>query len=221
MTETATPLKTLDDLDDLVGERFVFDDADWAFYELILKRVGDRHIFVTFDGERLEVMSPSPEHERHTSRLDKLLWILAEELDVPLESMGSFTLKKRNVKRGLEPDRCYYTRNADAVRGKRRIDLQKDPPPDLAVEIEVSRRLLDRIGIYRELRVPEVWCYDGSRLRVLRLGRTGYKEADRSPTFPNLPLAEVHRLLTAAWETAEHTWTRNVRAWVRHNLPSR
>jgi len=80
MTETATPLKTLDDLDDLVGERFVFDDADWAFYELILKRVGDRHIFVTFDGERLEVMSPSPEHERHTSRLDKLLWILARRL---------------------------------------------------------------------------------------------------------------------------------------------
>ena len=69
--------------------------------------------------------------------------------------MGSFTLKRRNVKRGLEPDRCYYTRNAAAVRGKRKIDLQKDPPPDLALEIEVSRRLLDRIEIYKELRVPE------------------------------------------------------------------
>lgn len=221
MTETATSPKALDDLDDLVGERFVFDDADWAFYELILKRVGDRHIFVTFDGERLEVMSPSSEHERQVSRLEKLLWILAEELDVPLESVGSFTLKRRNVKRGLEPDRCYYTRNAAAVRGKRKIDLQKDPPPDLALEIEVSRRRLDRIEIYRELRVPQVWCYDGSRLRVLRLGRTGYKEADRSPTFPHLPLAEVHRLLAAAWETAERTWTRDVRAWVRQNLPAR
>jgi Uma2 family endonuclease len=221
MTETATPLNALDAIDDPGGERFVFDDADWAFYELILKRVGNRHIFVTFDGERLEVMSPSPEHERQTSRLEKLLWILAEELDVPLESMGSFTLKRRNVKRGVEPDRCYYTRNAAAVRGKRRIDLQKDPPPDLALEIEVSRRLLDRIEIYRELRVPEVWCYDGSRLRVLRLGRTGYKEADRSPTFPNLPPAEVHRLLVAAWETNEGTWTRDVRAWVRQNVQGR
>ena len=216
MTDT---LVTADDLDDVEVERFVFDDADWTFYQLILKRVGNRHIFVTFDGERLEVMSPSPEHERNTSRLEKLVWILVQELRIPFESMGSFTLKKRKANRGLEPDRCFYTRNSPAIRGKRRIDIGKDPPPDLAIEIEVSRRLLDRIDIYRRLGVPEVWCYDGKRLRVLRLHKTtGYKEVPRSPTFANLPLEEVHRLIELSWERDELQWTDAVRAWVRQNL---
>ena len=216
MTDT---LVTADDLDDVEVERFVFDDADWTFYQLILKRVGNRHIFVTFDGERLEVMSPSPEHERNSSRLEKLVWILVQELRIPFESMGSFTLKKRKANRGLEPDRCFYTRNSPAIRGKRRIDIGKDPPPDLAIEIEVSRRLLDRIDIYRRLGVPEVWCYDGKRLRVLRLHKTtGYKEVPRSPTFANLPLEEVHRLIELSWERDELQWTDAVRAWVRQNL---
>jgi len=156
MTETLTTIVDVDDVEDVEEERFVFEDADWAFYELSLKRVGDRRIFVTFDGERLEVMSPSPLHERHTSKIEKLVWLLTMELRIPFESMGSFTLKKRKAKRGLEPDRCFYTKNSAAIRGKRKIDLRKDPPPDLAIEIEVSRRLLDRIEVYRRLGVPEV-----------------------------------------------------------------
>jgi Uma2 family endonuclease len=222
MTDT---VQTIDDLDDDLGvERFVFDDADWKFYELILKRVGDRHIFVTYDGERLEVMSPSPEHERHASRLEKIIWLLTLELRMPCESMGSFTLKQRKANRGLEPDRCFYTRNSAAVIGKRRIDLSKDPPPDLAIEIEVSRRLLDRIDVYRRLRVPEVWCYDGQRLRVLRLGKgrgAGYQEVSRSPTFPDLPPEEIHRLLELGWGKADLEWTDAVRASIGKHVPPR
>jgi Uma2 family endonuclease len=216
MTET---LERAEDLDEAEAERFVFEDADWSFYELILKRVGDQRIFVTFDGERLEVMSPSPEHERHSSRLEKLVWILAEELQIPFESMGSFTLKKRKTNRGLEPDRCFYTRNAAAIRGKRRIDLRKDPPPDLAIEVEVSRRLLDRIDIYRRLGVPEIWCYDGRRLRVLSLQESReYKEVSRSAVFPSLSPEDVHRLIQQSWEVGELEWTRAVREWVRQQL---
>ena len=205
--------------DDPEVEQFVFENADWSFYELILKRVGDRRVFVTFDGERLEVMSPSPEHERNTSRLEKLVWILFEELRVDFESLGSFTLKTRKANRGLEPDRCFYTRNANAIRHKRRIVLGQDPPPDLAIEIEVTRRLLDRVGVYERLGVPEVWCYDGQRLRILVLQPTGgYVDAPRSPTLPNLPPEEVHRLLQRAWEISEPAWMDEVRAWIRHNL---
>src|SRR5215217_4854344 len=136
MTDTIETLEALDDATDL--ERFVFDEADWAFYESILKKVGDRHILVTFDGERLEVMSPAPEHETHASRLGQLVRLLMLERRVPFQSMGSFTLKKRKADAGLEPDRCFYTQHAAAILGKRRIDLSKDPPPDLAIEVEVS-----------------------------------------------------------------------------------
>jgi Uma2 family endonuclease len=219
MTEALSTIGDLGDVEDIDEERFVFEDADWAFYKLILKRVGDRRIFVTFDGERLEVMSPPPLHERHASRLGQLARLLMLELRIPFESMGSFTLKQRKAKRGLEPDRCFYTRNSGAVRGKRTIDLGKDPPPDLAIEIEVSRRLLDRTDVYRRLGVPEVWCYDGHRLRVLSLEmRTGYKDVTQSPTFPDLPLGEVHRLLELSWGMDELEWTTAVQDWIRRHL---
>jgi hypothetical protein len=95
--QKADALATIEEVDDDEWpdeERFVFDDADWAFYEVILRQVGDRRVFFTFDGKSLEVMSPSPLHERHTSRIEKLVWLLTLELRIPFESMGSFTLKK-------------------------------------------------------------------------------------------------------------------------------
>ena len=220
MTQTLEKISgaDLDDLADLAFEQFVFDDADWRFYELILRKVGERRVFVTFDGERLEVMTPSPEHEKNTSRLEQVVRLLMLEFRVPFESLGSFTLKKRKADAGLEPDRCFYTRNADAIVGKRRIDLSRLPPPDLAIEVEVSRRLLDRLDIYRRLRVPEVWCYDGRRLRILRLSRRGYEEVARSPTLPQVPPDEIHRLMQASWTVNELAWTEMVQQWVRQHI---
>jgi Uma2 family endonuclease len=217
MTDTVAPIEELD----VDEERFVFDDADWVFYELVLKRVGDRRVFVTFDGERLEVMSPSLQHDKLAERLGQLARLVMVERRMAFESAGSFTLKKRRANRGLEADRCLYIQHVSAVLGKRKIDLRKGPPPDLAIEIEISRRLLDRIDIYGRLGVPEVWCCDGRRLRVLRLEEgTTCKEVPRSPTFPDLPPEEMHRLLELAWEMDELAWTDAVRQWIREHLRS-
>jgi Uma2 family endonuclease len=217
MCDASSRSSDVDD-DEVEEERFVFDDADWLFYQAILDQVGERRIFVTFDGERLEVMSPSWDHKRLAYRLDRLLWLLMVELDIPFESLGSFTVKSRKANRGLEADRWFYTRNAEAIVGKDEISLPKDPP-DLAIEIEVSRRLLDRIEVYRRLGVPEVWCYNGKRLRVLRLRKSdGYKEVRKSPTFPNLPLVDVHRLVELKSAMDELEWTDAVRTWVRQHL---
>lgn len=202
-------------------ECFVFDHADWSFYELILRQIGDRHVFVTFDGERLEVMSPSLQHDKLAARLEQLVRLTMLELRLPFESAGSFTLKKRKADRGLEPDKCFYIQNVAALRGKRTLDLEVDPPPDLAIEVEISRRLLDRIDVYWRLGVPEVWCYDGHRLRILRLGKDGYDEAPRSPTLPDLPPEEAHRLVQRSWEMDELAWTDMVQAWLIQNVSRR
>lgn len=199
---------------------FVFDDADWPFYELILKKLAGRRVFVTFDGERLEVMSPSYEHDVSAERLGQFVRILLTEQTRSFIGAGSFTLKKRRTNRGLEPDRCFYVRRVAEMYGKKKLDLRSDPPPDLAIEVEVSRRFLDRIEIYQRLGVPEVWCYDGQRLRVLQLAHEGYAEARTSPTFPTLPLHEVHHFLQASWGRDDLAWTNDVRAWARrHVLP--
>jgi Uma2 family endonuclease len=202
------------------AQQFVFDDADWEFYELLLKRMQDRHVFVTFDGERLEVMSPSPEHELTAERIALFVRLVLSEQNRPHIGMGSPTLRRRRAKRGLEPDRCFYIQNVQAVIGKKKIDLRKDPAPDLAIEVEISRRLLDRIDIYRRLGVPEVWCYDGRRLRFLRLEGADYQEVPLSPTFAGLAPADVHRLVEQGWGAEELAWTAAARSWVREHLPA-
>ena len=200
-------------------ERFVFEEVDWKFYEQVLRAVGDRRVFVTYYRGRLEVMSPSYEHDWYAERLASLVSILGDELNVENVGGGSTTFRRRRASAGLEPDRCFYIRNVAAVLGKRRIDLNVDPPPDLAIEVEISRRLGERVSVYEALRVPELWRYNGRVLRVLELRDDGtYVERDRSIAFPTLPLEQVHRFMQMGWEMGNVEWGRAVRDWVRRNL---
>src|SRR5688500_6748040 len=106
--------------------------------------------------------------------------------------MRSVTLRREDLERGLEPDNCFYTTRWRAIIGKKRFDLTRDPPPDLAIEIDVTSSSLDRQGIYAALGVPEIWRFDGESLRVFQLGPDGdYRACERSPTFPELPLEGV------------------------------
>ncbi len=200
------------------GYCFVFDEADWSFYELILEKVAGQRVFVTFDGERLEVMSPSFKHDVSGERIGDLIKLILTEQDRPYIAGGSFTLKKRRANRGLEPDKCFFIQHVAEVSGKEEVDLRIDPPPDLAIEVEISRRLLDRVDIYRRLRVPEVWCYDVRRLRVLQLHERRYRDVPRSPTFPTFPLEELHRILQQSWQSNDLAWGKEARAWIRRHL---
>lgn len=200
------------------GERFVFHDVGWDFYEQILRAVGDRHVFVTYYRGMLEVMSPSYEHDTAAEILALFVRILARELKVPHKGAGSTTLRRRLVRAGLEPDHSFYIRHVAAIIGRRRINLNVHPPPDLAIEVEVSRRLAERVAVYEALRVPELWRYDLERLRVFELQPGGYVERDRSIAFPTLPLDEVHRFVEMSWNMEELEWDKAVRAWARRRL---
>jgi Uma2 family endonuclease len=141
---------------------------------------------------------------------------MTEELGIPIRSGGSTTLRNQLKDRGLEPDECYYVANERAVRGRKRIDLSVDPPPDLAIEVDISSSSLDQLAIYASLGVPEVWLYDGAVLEVHQLLSDGnYAKQTRSPAFPFLPLDEVERFLARRNETDETTWIRSFRAWVK------
>ena len=200
-------------------ERIVFHDEDWKFYDQVLRAVNEKRIFVTYYRGTLEVMSPSYEHDGNGEILATLVRIVATELEVDHKGAGSVTLRRRRVQAGLEPDRCFYIRNVKTLRGKRAIDLDVDPPPDLAIEVEWSRRMGERTNVYEALRVPELWRYDGRALRVFRLGDDGrYVEVDHSIAFPSLPLDQVHRFVQMGWEMGELEWGRAVRRWVRRNL---
>ena len=146
----------------------------------------------------------------------RLIETFTLELGIKIQSASSTTLNREDLRRGVEADECYYVANESAVRHREDIDLARDPPPVLVVEIEVSRRVLGRLPIYAAMGVPEVWCYDGKTLRVSQLGGDGgYHESERSVAFPALPVAAVARFLAEHATTDETELVRAFRSWVR------
>jgi Uma2 family endonuclease len=199
-------------------QRVVIRGVDWDGYEALLRLVGDGHVRITYDGEDAELMSPSYDHEDFKKMIARLIETLTLELNIPCQAAGSTTRRKRLKAKGLEPDECYYISNSERVAG-RRIDLTVDPPPDLAVEIEISRSALDRMAIYAALGVPEVWRYDGRTLRVERLRPDGtYAEVPASVELPSFPPGEVVRWLEKGRGQGQTAWLREFREWVRAEL---
>jgi Uma2 family endonuclease len=148
--------------------------------------------------------------------IGRFIEILTLELRIRIKSLGSTTWKRKELRRGLESDECYYIANESRVRGKLELDFTTDPPPDLAVEIDLSRSSARRMGIYAALRVPEVWSFDGEEIRVYLLQADGtYALAERSPSFPFLPVAEVARFVRRIATVDETALVLAFRDWVR------
>src|SRR4051812_18816466 len=158
-------------------QRLVLYGVSWREYTRMLRAFQERPGFrLTYDRGTLEIMSPLFEHEIDADLLGRFVVVLTEELGLPLQAGRSTTFRRRRMRRGLEPDHSWWIAHAPQMRGKRRIDLQVDPPPDLALEVDVTRRSLNRMSIYARLRVPEVWrlSAQGLTFQVLQAnGRYG------------------------------------------------
>ena len=182
--------------------RFV-TTASWNEYSKFLDAVGDRPIRVTYDRGSLEIMSPSNEHERIKSWLRTLVGGLLAARGLDYIPGGSTTFRREDLERGLEPDECYWIANFEAVHKKCELDLRSDPPPDLVLEIDISRSSINRLELYRVIRVPEVWRYRKAGIEVHSLQADGsYVCSTSSAVFPDVPMAEFSRYLEIARETS-------------------
>jgi Uma2 family endonuclease len=198
-----------------VEQRMRLSCIPWEAYVTFTDQLNDGHFRVTYDRGEMEVMSPSNRHENRKRLLGRLIEALTEELEIDIASGGSTTFRREDLERGLEPDECYWIEHESVVRGRQDIDLENDPPPDLALEIEISRSALDRMAIYAALGVPEVWRWDGEKLIVNVLTTRGtYRKSDRSKAFPFLPVAELTSFLGES-KLSETQLLRSFRAWVR------
>ena len=197
------------------GQRVLLEDVSWQEFEAILSELGEhRAARVAYDNGILEIMTPLPEHERNKETISDLVKALLEELDIEFLALGSTTFKNQLMSKGIEPDNCFYIQNEAAVRGKNRLDLTVDPPPDLALEIDVTSRT--HPNIYEALKVPELWQFEKGRLQinVLQLGK--YVELAFSPSFPNFPLSQVIPEYLLQCKTVGRNKTmRAFRSWVR------
>jgi Uma2 family endonuclease len=203
-------------------EHIVLNHISWKAYETLLREVGERHVRLTYDDGDLEIMTLSFGHENAGEWIGRLIFFLALEMKVPLRSGGSTTLKKFLRRKGLEPDKCFWIKNEQAMRGRKTWNVRSDPPPDLAVEIDITRSSLDRRAIYAALEVPELWHYDGETFRVLILGPNGkYREKSRSLAFPSLPLRDFARFVDRLWTTDEMSLIQEFIAWIRADFTSK
>jgi Uma2 family endonuclease len=132
---------------------------------------------------------PTPEHEVDKELLGDLVKILLDELEIDCECFGSTTFKAENMDSGIEPDQCFYIQNQAKMRGKRRVDLSLDPPPDLAIEIDVTSKT--QLDAYANLAVPELWRYEKNQLRIDLLQGGEYRQINTSPIFPGLPIPDL------------------------------
>jgi Uma2 family endonuclease len=202
------------------ARRFVLHGLSWAAYEKLLEALAEVHTRTTYDRGTLEFMSPLPIHELMGRWFGLLFAVLAEELDIALLGFGSTTFRREDLERGLEPDECFYLTSLPLLRDRRAIDLSVDPPPDLAIEIDVTRSSLNRLSIYGSLGIPEVWRLEGDVIQVhIRREDGSYSRASASRALPYLPLAELPALFQQCYEQeGEGAGMRRLRQWVRERV---
>ncbi len=202
-------------------------NVSWEEFENILAELGDnRSLRVAYDQGTLEITMPSQKHEYYKEIIRDLIKYLAEELDLDCESLGSTTWKRKDLLKGAEPDNCFYIQNEPAIRAvKPNIDLSKDPPPDLILEVDYTSPSLNRLPIYAGLGVPEIWIYnmlakrgEAQILRVYQLEAEKYKETDTSFAFGTFPLKEIPNFINKNIKASPRELRQSFRAWVRQYL---
>ena len=172
------------------GQRLQLQEIDWDEFEAILDELGEhRASRIAYSDGILEIRMPLPEHEVDEELIGDMVKIILEELDINNECFGSTTFKSQTMTKGIEPDQCFYIQNYGVMVGKRRVDLTIDPPPDLAIEVDVTSKT--GLDAYQASGVPELWRFENGHLKITVLQNGQYQEVDSSPSFPGFSIADL------------------------------
>lgn len=181
-----------------------FHNASWDEYEDLLSQVGETsRLRISFDNGRLQVMTISGEHEKYARFLEKLVAAISLRLRISILSFGSTTMRIQDAAKGNEPDACFYIQRAAALGTRMNLDFTKDPPPDIAVEIDVHHDSENKLAIYAALRVPEVWRWSVGKLIIYVLENDDYVVADASPALPQISSRVLTEFLNRLREHGE------------------
>lgn len=200
-------------------EHVFLPGVSFATYEALVTEIEDRrHLRISYYHGEMEIMSPTPDHERAKTLFGRMIEALTEELGIPVLSCGSTTFKDQLLDCGLEPDECYWVQHEKAVRGQR-IIIGEVPPPDLALEVDITTSVIDRFPIYAALGFPEIWQYVDNEIVIHLLQTTGqYAAAQKSLALPMVSVDKLVEHLHRCHETDETTWIRAFRQWVRGGM---
>ncbi|MBN3927454.1 Uma2 family endonuclease [Nostoc sp. NMS4] len=184
--------------------------GDWKDYQVLSQQLGDRSSpRIKYRRGEILLMAPLPEHGRDASLLADIAKVLLDHLNLIYESFTPITMSLPEIS-GIEPDFCFYIENCRAVVGKKRIDWESDPPPDLAIEIDVTS--YTDVNDFLPYRVPEVWILKSNRLLIYRLQGESYVLAESS-YFPNMK-----EIVQQCLQMANEQTTSEVIKWLKNFL---
>ncbi len=162
-------------------QRFVVHGVSWKDYVVLREALEIPGLRMAFDRGALELMSPSRKHERYKTMIGRLLEVWALERDVAVAGYGQTTFRNELAEQGVEPDECYTVG----------ATMRDGEAPHLAIEVVLSSGGLDRLRIYENLGVREVWFFVEDQFRVFELGKGGYAERKGSGLLRGLDLDAI------------------------------
>ncbi|PZV12061.1 MAG: hypothetical protein DCF20_18360 [Pseudanabaena sp.] len=197
------------------GQRVILENINWQEFEDILEDLGEhRHSLIAYYKGVLELRMPLPEHERAKVLISHLLVVLLEELGLEWESLGSSTFKSKKIQAGIEPDDCFYIQNYRSMIGKKRLDLDVDPLPDLAIEVDLTS--ITQINTYEALAVPEIWRYKNGKLEISLFVNGKYVNSPVSKAFPTIDaIAGISLMLEKSKDLPISALRREFRQWLQ------
>jgi len=195
----------------------VMDDVSWDYYTRTLEELGPSSgTKVIYDQGRMEIVTHSDKHERTKKIIARLLEMYAAEMEIQITPLGMLTMRRRKLARGLEPDECYFVQTPAPPTSEGEFNLSVNPPPDLAIEVEISETVISKIPIYAALKVKEVWRYAGGRIAVLHLNRKGeYQPKKKSLAFPKLDIQRFNKFVSQTSAEGDLKAIKALREWVQ------
>lgn len=199
------------------SEHVVLYDVPWDAYERVLEAFGDRRLRHSYAEGVFEILSPTKRHDQAKKLLARLVETAALELDIEIQSLGSTTLRRARRRRGIEPDECYFVQHAPQMLGRMDYDPEHDPPPDLAIEVDVTHSSVNRMEIYGAIGVREVWRLQNETLAFYKLQRSGeYRKVARSVAFPSITSKQLQELLNQRFRLSENKIVREFQRQLRN-----
>ncbi len=188
MTTAIPVVKPISQIKLAPGSFITIPNVSWQEFESILLELGEnRAARVAYSNGTLEIMVPLPEHEIPKDLISDIVKTLLKKAKKRYQPFASTTFKRVGTA-GIEPDACFYIQNYQIMIGRRRLNPD-DPPPDLAIETDVTSKTT--LDAYQAIGVPELWIYDNGKLRIHLLTDGKYIKSDSSPNFPEIQIVEV------------------------------
>lgn len=209
-------MATVENSLDFVTQKVILHDVSWETYDRLLNEHSESPgTRFNYDRGNLEIMIVSLKHEKLKHKLETLVEVIAEELGIDLEGAGSTTFRHRDVERGFEPDACFYFKHAARIRLQNEIDLTVDPPPDLVIEIDITRPSLNKLPIYAGLGISEVWRFTDGRLKLLKRHGKNYNEQKESSLLSGITSGQLNQWIEQSRKQKSIEWLAHVRKCIR------